>query len=77
MLLSQIAKKPNTDKLVEREGYSFSAGLALGLVNLAAGKQNDAKQTQLLVELELEERLVRFVQGGKALPLPRSMLSQI
>ena len=75
MLLSQIAKKPNTDKLVEREGYSFSAGLALGLVNLSAGKATDTKQTQLLVELELEERLVRFVQGGKALPLPRSMLS--
>lgn len=34
-------------------------------------------QTQLLSELELEERLVRFVQGGKPLPLPRSMLSQI
>ena len=46
---------------MEREGYSFSAGLALGLVNLAAGKKCDTKQTQLLNELELEERLVRFV----------------
>ena len=37
MLLSQICKKPQSDKLIEREGYSFSAGLALGLVNLGSG----------------------------------------
>ena len=58
MLLSQIAKKPNTDKLIEREGYSFAAGLSLGLVNLASVNAENNKSTQLLSELELDERLI-------------------
>ena len=36
MLIAQIAKKPTSDKMIEREGYALSAGIALGLVNLAS-----------------------------------------
>jgi len=39
MLLSQICKKPSSDKLTEREGYALAAGLALGMVNLGAGRK--------------------------------------
>lgn len=40
MLLSQICKKPSSDKLTEREGYALASGLALGMVNLGAGRQS-------------------------------------
>ena len=95
MLLSQIARKPTTDKVIEREGYALASGIALGFVNLA--KNNDAKPIQRaspttddrqhknpfstvglqfseLTDLKLDERLIRFIEGGKKMPLPRSMM---
>ena len=65
--------------MIEREGYAFASGLALGMVNLGAGlRQKQNSQTALLFkELQLDQRLIRFVEGGKQMPLPRSMLSQI
>ena len=38
MLIAQIARKPTSDKMVEREGYALASGIALGLVNLASSR---------------------------------------
>jgi anaphase-promoting complex subunit 1 len=57
MLLSQIERKPQNDKLTEREGYALASGIALGFVNLASPSKDS--------ELDLDERLLRFIEGGK------------
>ncbi|CDW78298.1 UNKNOWN [Stylonychia lemnae] len=71
MLLAQIGRKPLSDKAIEREGYALASGIALGLVNLGVGNQ-----MQGLSDLKLDERLIRYVEGGKIIDLPQSMLSQ-
>ena len=68
MLIAQIGRKPMNDKSIEREVYALSSGIALGLVNLGAG-QDLQKQFQ---DLNIEERLIRFIEGGKIMPMPRS-----
>jgi len=90
MLLAQIARKPTCDKMIEREGYALASGIALGFVNLASGTsvvtaasqkvpnlgpQQPSSSSGNLSDLQLDERLIRFVEGGKNLELPRSMLS--
>jgi len=42
MLIAQVAKKPTSDKMIEREGYALAAGIALGLVNLASNGSKKA-----------------------------------
>ena len=71
MLLAQIGRKPLSDKAIEREGYALASGIALGLVNLGIGNK-----MQGLIDLKLDERLIRYVEGGKIIDLPQSMLSQ-
>ena len=71
MLLAQIGRKPLSDKAIEREGYALASGIALGLVNLGVGSE-----MQGLRDLKLDERLIRYVEGGKIIDLPQSMLSQ-
>ena len=69
-MLSQIGRKPLSDKSIEREVYALSAGIGLGLVNLASdGKAHG------LADLELDERLIRLIEGGKTLQMPSSILS--
>lgn len=76
--MSQICRKPTSDKPTEREGYALASGIAIGMVNLGVGKQQKTSAQSLLIkELELDQRLIRFVEGGKMMPLPKSMLSQI
>lgn len=70
MLLAQIGRKPINDRSIEREVYALSSGIALGMVNLGARQE---LQTQL-GDLNIEERLLRFIEGGKIMELPRSML---
>ena len=41
------------------------------MVNLGAGQELIAE----LGDLNIEERLLRFIEGGKIMDLPRSMLS--
>lgn len=65
MLLSQIERKPQNDKFTEREGYALASGIALGFVNLSSPSK--------VSELNLDERLMRFVEGGKQMELPRSL----
>lgn len=52
--LGLIGRKPMSDKVVDREGYSLAAGVTLGLINL--GKGSVWKR-----EMQVEERLIRFV----------------
>lgn len=73
MLLAQIGRKPLSDKAIEREGYALASGIALGLVNLGLGSK---MQHGGLADLRLDERLIRYVEGGKVMDLPQSMLSQ-
>ena len=35
--LSLIGRKPTSDKVMDREGYSLAAGVTLGLINLCRG----------------------------------------
>lgn len=60
MALSQIGRKPVNDKHLERDGYSLAAGIALGLMNLCKGAQDPS-----IRDLNLEERLIRLIEGGK------------
>ena len=39
MLILLIQSKPTSDKMIEREGFALSAGIALGFVNLGKGSQ--------------------------------------
>ena len=56
MTLSQIGKKPCTDKCLDREGYSLAAGWALGMICLGVKGAKDGFR-----DLRLEERLIRFI----------------
>ncbi|KYQ96888.1 anaphase promoting complex subunit 1 [Tieghemostelium lacteum] len=59
VLLMEIGRKPTNDKPFERDSYSLSAGLALGLVNLAKGNSEGS-----LSDLNLEERLGSYIGIG-------------
>jgi len=66
MLLVQMGRKPLTNKDIEREGLSLSAGFALGLVNLGTGAN-----TPGLEDLMIDERLQRLFEGGLRIPPPK------
>lgn len=70
MTLSQIGKRPISDKCLDREGYSLAAGWALGMICLG---MKDKKES--FRDLQLEERLIRFIEGGKVIDPPQSMIS--
>ena len=60
MLISQIGKMPAHSKSTERENYALSAGFGLGMVNLGSGSDLPG-----MADLNIDERLIRFVEGGK------------
>lgn len=62
MTLSQIGRRPNSDKCLDREGYSLAAGWALGVICLG---MNGTKES--LRDLQLEQRLIRFIEGGRTM----------
>ena len=70
MTLSQIGRKPTSDKSLDRDGYSLASGYALGLINLAKGSSAPSVK-----DLDLDARLIRFIEGGKVMEPPKSMLS--
>ena len=70
MALAQIGRKPISDKCLDRDGYSLASGFALGLINLCKGTKNPS-----IKDLDLDERLIRFVEGGKPMDPLKSMLS--
>ena len=60
MVLTQIGKGPLNNKNSDRESYTLAAGLALGLVNLGSGSSLPG-----MSDLNIDERLIRFIEGGK------------
>lgn len=61
-LLNEIGKRPSNDvNVVDREAYTLSCGIALGMVNLSRGEGNGNAG---LADLRIEERLYRYVTGG-------------
>jgi anaphase-promoting complex subunit 1 len=68
-LLEEIGKRPSNDSIaIDREGYALSCGIALGMVNLAKGSMSsgvfNGSGWNGLADLDLGERLHRFVVGG-------------
>ena len=68
-LLNELGKRPSSDaNVLDREAYTLSCGLALGMVNLSKGaKTDDVSDTDGnagLADLRIEERLYRYVVGG-------------
>ena len=48
MTLSQIGKRPSSDKCLEREGYSLAAGWSLGMICMGMkGKKESFRDLQL------------------------------
>ena len=68
-LISQIGKsKTANDKIVGWECLSLCAGFSLGLVNLGAGSDISG-----MIDLKLDEWLLRYIIGGKVMEDPPSM----
>ncbi|GAM19579.1 hypothetical protein SAMD00019534_027540 [Acytostelium subglobosum LB1] len=59
VLLLEIGCKPNNDKHLDRESYSLTAGLALGLVNLGRGHDDGT-----LEDLSIENRLKAYINNN-------------
>ena len=60
VLLGEIGRRASDSIAVDREGYSLAAGLALGFVTLGQGNKAVG-----LADLRIEDRLRRFMEGGK------------
>jgi len=65
-LLNEIGKRPESDaSAFDRESYTLSCGLALGMVNLCLGERpQDGDRAAGVADLRLEERLYRYMVGG-------------
>lgn len=65
-LLNEIGKRPESDaSAFDRESYTLSCGLALGMVNLCLGeKTGDSDRAAGIADLRVEERLYRYMAGG-------------
>ncbi len=62
--LNEIGRRPESDVHVDRDAYTLSCGLALGMINLCQGESiRDGGKTGLS-DLRIEERLHRYVVGG-------------
>jgi hypothetical protein len=66
-LLNEIGKRPDNDvSAQDREAYTLSCGIALGMVNLSLedpGK--DVDRAAGIADLRVEERLNRYIHGGE------------
>jgi len=61
-LLSEIGRRPTSDSSThDREGFTLSCGLALGMVNLCKGREDMSG----LADLRIVERLMKYVVGGR------------
>jgi anaphase-promoting complex subunit 1 len=65
-LLNEIGKRPDSDmSAFDREAYTLSCGLALGMVNLCLGERtSDIDRAAGIADLRVEERLYRYIVGG-------------
>jgi anaphase-promoting complex subunit 1 len=63
-LLNEIGRRPTTDgNVVDRESYTLSCGMALGMVLLGKG-ENKTDTGAGLADLRIEDRLYRYIVGG-------------
>jgi anaphase-promoting complex subunit 1 len=61
-LLSEIGRRPTSDSSThDREGFTLSCGLALGMVNLCKGREDMSG----LADLRIVERLMKYLVGGR------------
>jgi len=65
-LLNEIGQRPSNDgNVVDREAYTLSCGIALGMVNLCKGQGEGLSNGNAgLADLRIEERLYRYIVGG-------------
>ena len=68
-LLNEIGKRPASDvNAFDREAYTLSCGISLGMVNLCQGERIngdvEGSGSAGLADLRIEERLYRYVVGG-------------
>ena len=67
-LLNEIGKRPSSDvNVLDRDAYTLSCGIALGMVNLCqGGSQNTSEGSGSagLSDLRIDDRLYRYVVGG-------------
>ncbi len=65
-LLNEIGKRPSNDmNVMDREAYTLSCGIALGMVNLCQGEgEGRGNRNAGLADLRIEERLYRYIVGG-------------
>ena len=61
-LLNEMGRRPIHDSsTIDREAYTLSCGLALGMITLAKGGSGSNAG---LADLEIEQRLYRYIVGG-------------
>lgn len=65
-LLNEIGKRPSNDlSVLDREAYTLSCGIALGMVNLCKGESElRGSGNAGLADLRIEERLYTYIVGG-------------
>ena len=67
-LLNEIGRRPESDVTLDREAYTLSCGIALGMVNLCKGDNiidgQHAGGGEGLTDLRIGERLYRYIAGG-------------
>ena len=59
LLLMEIGREPNDHLVNNREAYSLTAGIGLGLINLGQGSNAAG-----LHDLKIEEQLFKYINGG-------------
>jgi Anaphase-promoting complex subunit 1 len=70
-LLNEIGRRPDSDVMLDREAYTLSCGIALGMINICKGdrignrigKGQDG-EGEGLADLRVGERLCRYVSNG-------------
>lgn len=64
-LLNEIGRRPESDaNAYDRDSYTLSCGLALGMVNLAIADKSEGNRGAGIADLRVEERLYRYMVGG-------------
>lgn len=65
-LLSEIGRRPESDVTAfDREAYTLSCGVALGMVNLCLGLEaDDRARAAGISDLHVEDRLFKLITGG-------------
>lgn len=67
-LLNEIGRRPESDVTLDREAYTLSCGIALGMVNICKGDRvaggHHEGRGEGLDDLHIAERLYRYIVGG-------------